>query len=140
MSAFGEVGLRSLRVAGAVPHPINFTEATYVGYMLGNKNVADGQWHHIVIQRGYTDNRTQIWVDGMLDKQLGVQSNDGRSTGYASVPGSDASQEVRPYIIGFNSADTNLSSDFETSGWNYYPGRFLEEREVSFKQLSIYSS
>jgi hypothetical protein len=137
VSAFGEVGLRSLRVAGSVPHPVNFTEETYVGYMLGNKNVADGQWHHIVIQRGYTDNRTQIWIDGALDKQLGVQSNDGRSTGYANIPGSDASQEVRPYIIGFNSADTNLSSDFETSGWNYYPGRFLEEREVSLNNLAF---
>jgi hypothetical protein len=137
VSAFGEVGIRSLRVAGSVPHPVNFTEETYVGYMLGNKNVADGQWHHIVIQRGYTDNRTQIWIDGALDKQLGVQSNDGRSNGYANIPGSDASQEVRPYIIGFNSADTNLSSDFETSGWNYYPGRFLEEREVTLNNLAF---
>jgi hypothetical protein len=137
VSAFGEVGIRSLRVAGSVPHPVNFTEETYVGYMLGNKNVADGQWHHIVIQRGYTDNRTQIWIDGALDKQLGVQSNDGRSSGYANIPGSDASQEVRPYIIGFNSADTNLSSDFETSAWNFYPGRFLEEREVTLNNLAF---
>lgn len=137
VSAFGEVGIRSLRVAGSVPHPINFTEETYVGYMLGNKNVADGQWHHIVIQRGYTDNRTQIWIDGVLDKQLGVQSNDGRSNGYANIPGSDASQEVRPYIIGFNSADANLSSDFETSAWNFYPGRFLEEREISLNSLAF---
>jgi hypothetical protein len=137
VSAFGEVGIRSLRVAGSVPHPVNFTEETYVGYMLGNKNVADGQWHHVVIQRGYTDNRTQIWIDGALDKQLGVQSNDGRSSGYANIPGSDASQEVRPYIIGFNSADTNLSSDFETSAWNFYPGRFLEEREISLNNLAF---
>jgi hypothetical protein len=137
VSAFGEVGLRSLRVAGSVPHPVNFTEETYVGYMLGNKNVADGQWHHVVIQRGYTDGRTQIWIDGALDKQLGVLSNDGRSSGYANIPGSDASQEVRPYIIGFNSADTNLSSDFETSGWNYYPGRFLEEREITLNSLAF---
>jgi hypothetical protein len=137
VSAFGEGGIRSLRVAGSVPHPINFTEETYVGYMLGNKNVADGQWHHIVIQRGYTDNRTQIWIDGVLDKQLGVQSNDGRSSGYANIPGSDASQEVRPYIIGFNSADANLSSDFETSAWNFYPGRFLEEREISLNSLAF---
>ena len=136
-SAFGEVGLRSLRVAGTVPHPINFTEDTYVGYMLGNKNIADGQWHHVVIQRGYTDGRTQIWIDGALDKQLGVASNDGKSSGYANVPGSDASQEVRPYIIGFNSSDTNLSSDFETSGWNYYPGRFLEEREINLNSLAF---
>lgn len=131
VSAFGETGLRSLRVAGTVPHPINFTDATYVGYMLGNKNIADGQWHHVIIQKGYTDGRTQIWIDGKLDKQLGVQSNDGRSTGYANIPGSDASQEVRPYIVGFNSADTNLSSDFQTSAWNYYPGRFLEERDIT---------
>ena len=137
VSAFGEVGIRSLKVAGTVPHPINFTEDTHVGYMLGNKNIADGQWHHVVIQRGYTDGRTQIWIDGVLDKQLGVASNDGKSSGYASVAGSDASQEVRPYIIGFNSSDTNLASDFQTSAWNYYPGRFLEEREINLNNLAF---
>ena len=136
-SAFGEVGLRSLRIAGTVPHPINFEDETSGGYMLGNKNIADGQWHHVVIQRGYTDNRTQIWIDGVLDKQVGVQSNDGKSSGYANIPGSDASQEVRPYIIGFNSSDTNLASDFQTSGWNFYPGRFLEEREISLNSLAF---
>jgi hypothetical protein len=131
VSAFGESGISSLRIAGTAPHPINFDDEVNSAYMLGNKRIDDGQWHHVIIQKGYTDGRTQIWIDGKLDKQLGVQSNDGRSSGYTTVPGSNGTSEVRPYIVGFNSADTNLYSDFQTSAWNFYPGRFLEERDVS---------
>lgn len=125
-------GLRNLFSLSA-PHPKNFINRAQ--YLLSKKDVADGQWHHIIIQYGYDDRRTQIWIDGKLDRQLGVQDADGRSN-LSLVPGSDGTNTVRPYTLGFNSNDPMLYSDFETSGWNFYPGRFLTSQQVLVNYLA----
>lgn len=33
----------------------------------GSRNVADGSWHHVALQRRASDGRLTIWVDGALD-------------------------------------------------------------------------
>lgn len=76
-----------------------------------SKNVADGQWHHILIQNGY-DNRTQIWIDGNLEIQR---------YGYFYP---------RPLAIGYNSDNANLSSDFLVSGFSSNAGQFILERDI----------
>lgn len=119
------------RAVGTItaPHPKKFTETSKVGYLLGRKRVDDGQWHHVVIQQGWNDGRTQIWIDGELDRQFGVQGElGGQSYSYVGLNGTN---RVRPYILGFNSNDPILRSDFQTSAWNFYPGRFIEERDLS---------
>jgi hypothetical protein len=129
--------------ADVIPHPANLDALSKaglgVGYMLGNKRVDDGQWHHIVIQYGFTDSRTQIWIDGKLDKQLGVVGELGGS-GYSSEPGSNGFNNIRPYILGFNNDNTNLSSDFETSAWNFYPGRFISSSDIGLNYLAYQKS
>lgn len=122
------VGLNDYRanIPATAPHPKNFVNRAQ--YLLGRKNVADGQWHHIIIQQGWTDGRTQIWVDGQLDRQIGVTAETGG--GYSKFPGSDGTNTIRPYIIGFNSNDDLLYSDFETSGWNFYPARFITQDKI----------
>jgi hypothetical protein len=117
-------------IPSTAPHPKNLTATNAFGYFQGRNNIADGNWHHVVIQYGWTDGRTQIWVDGVLDRQIGVLNELGGS-GYASFAGSNGTNEIRPYILGFNSNDPLLYSDFETSAWNFYPGRFLEQRDIN---------
>lgn len=119
----------------SAPHPKNFINRAQ--YLLSKTDIADGQWHHIIIQKGYGDEnlRTQIWIDGKLDRQLFTVDADGRSF-YSTTPGLDGTNNIRPYILGFNSNDPLLYSDFETSGWNFYPGRFI----TSQKTLINYSA
>jgi hypothetical protein len=122
------VGLNDYRsnIPATAPHPKNFVNRAQ--YLLGRKNVADGQWHHIIIQQGWDDGRTQIWVDGELDRQIGVTAETGG--GYSAFPGSDGTNTIRPYIIGFNTDDDLLYSDFETSGFNFYPARFITQDKI----------
>lgn len=117
-------------IPSTAPHPKNLSATNAFGYFQGRNNIADGEWHHVIIQRGWTDGRTQIWVDGNLDRQIGVLNELG-GTGYASFAGSNGTNEIRPYILGFNSNDPILYSDFTISAWNFYPGRFLEQRDIS---------
>ena len=127
-------GIRGLLPTSA-PHPKKFVDRAQ--YLLGRTNIADGQWHHVIIQQGWSDGRTQIWVDGQLDRQVGVLNELG-GTGYSSFPGSDGTNTIRPYIIGFNSDDRLLYSDFETSGWNFYPARFITEDKI-LENFAAYS-
>lgn len=124
-------GLRNLWSLSA-PHPKNFVNRAQ--YLLSKTNVADGNWHHVIIQYGYDDRRTQIWIDGKLDRQIGALSDSGAF--YSSIPGLDGTNTVRPYILGFNSNDPLLYSDFETSGWNFYPGRFLTSQQILINYLA----
>jgi hypothetical protein len=120
-------------VAGSTtaPHPKNFVNRAQ--YLLGRTNIADGQWHHVIIQQGFGSEalRTQIWVDGKLDRQLIVPG---------PIPGIDGTSQVRPYIMGFNSDDTLLSSDFETSAWNFYPNRFIDSRSIGLNYSAYVKS
>ena len=111
--------------ADVIPHPANIDALSKagldVGYMLSNRRVDDGQWHHVVIQYGWDDNRTQFWIDGKLDKQLIVPEG---------ATGSNGTSDIRPYVIGYNSNNPNLYSDFQTSVWSWIPQGFLRSGEV----------
>jgi len=102
-----------------VPHPKNVDALAKRGlntsYITSNKRIDDGQWHHVVFQRGWDDYRTQIWIDGELDRQF-------RNDNYATT--------IRPSIIGFNSTDPNFSSDFQTSVISWIPQGFLNYRDI----------
>jgi hypothetical protein len=88
-------------------------------YMIGRKNIADGQWHHIIVQYGFTDNRIQFWVDGQLDRQL-------------IEPGL---RNARLYVMGSNNAITIYQSDFETSAWSYDKQAFISEQDVDLNYI-----
>jgi len=113
------------------PHPKNFRNRAQ--YLLGRTNIADGNWHHVIIQQGYGDEnlRTQIWVDGELDRQLIKPT---------ALVGLDGTNTIRPYVLGFNSDDALLNSDFETSAWNFYPGRFIDSRTINLNYTAYQKS
>jgi len=121
--------------ADVFPHPKNIDALAKAGlntgYMVSNKRLDDGEWHHVVIQYGYEDNRTQYWIDGELDRQLigNIPS---------LVPGSNGDNGIRPFIIGFNSNDANLSSDFQTSVWSWTPNKFLSEQDITLNYERAY--
>ena len=55
-------------------HPLNYSaDVISTGFTIGTKDVADGNWHHIVLQYGADPTRFQIWVDGELDVQKYLQ-------------------------------------------------------------------
>jgi hypothetical protein len=122
MTSYGNIGSTN-----PVLHPTNLSEISAKGlnpgYMLGNKRIDDGQWHHIVIQYGY-EGRTQFWVDGDLDKQVTSPS--------VGVPGNDGTASLRPYIMGSNSSVSNFQSDFKTSVWSYDKEQF-----ISFDNIAL---
>ena len=128
MNTFNNIGRTN-----PIPHPINIDALTRdglnTGYMLGNQRIDDGQWHHVVIQYGYEDNRTQYWIDGNLDRQM---------IGFGTTPGSNGNNDIRPYVIGFNNNDSRLSSDFQTSVWSWTPNKFLSERDIKLNYESAY--
>lgn len=88
--------------------PNSFDLESFTGF----KDIADGEWHHIIIQNRNSDRRTQVFIDGELDIQR--YSYDA----YAI------------HQIGFNSADINAYSDFETSAVASNRGSFVLERET----------
>ena len=95
------------------PAPISHYKENVGNKMIGNKRIDDGQWHHIVIQFGWDDNRIQFWIDGDLDIQRirGIRL-DGLS------------------FLGFNSQTPTYASDFQTSAWSYDSHGFLRDHEV----------
>jgi hypothetical protein len=78
----------------------------------GFKNIADGEWHHIIIQNRNSDRRTQVFIDGELDIQR---------YGYDAYA---------IHQVGYNSSDVNSYSDFETSAVSINQGSFVLERET----------
>lgn len=104
-------------IGDRTPHPSNPDVGGATKAIVGNKNIADGQWHHIIVQQGYEDNRIQIWVDGQLDRQvIGVT--------YA-----------RPYTIGYNSSNANYRAEFDTSAWSYDKQEFLLSHDVALNYI-----
>lgn len=94
-----------------------FPNSTDLASFTGFKDIADGQWHHIIVQ--YRQNgedkyapRTQVFIDGELDIQR---------YGYTAYA---------IHQIGFNSPDVNAYSDFETSAISINQGSFVLERET----------
>lgn len=100
------------------PHPAN-PDMAGAPIMLGRKNIADGQWHHIIVQYGFSDDRIQFWCDGQLDRQV-------ISAGL---------RNARLYIMGSNNGISTYQSDFETSGWSYDKQAFISEQDVSLNYI-----
>lgn len=88
--------------------PNSFDSAAFTGF----KDIADGEWHHIIIQNRSSDRRTQIFIDGELDIQR---------YGYDAYA---------IHQVGYNSSDVNSYSDFETSAVASNQGSFVLERET----------
>lgn len=114
-----------LPITAAPPHPKNFEaiKAAAPDYadptvLYGRKTLADGQWHHLVVQYDPVERRTQFWIDGELD----IQMFDPNITGSA---------RMRPNIFGYNSFDTDLQSDFQTSLLSLSPYKFLSSRQIT---------
>ena len=84
----------------------------------GFKDIADGEWHHIIIQNRNSDRRTQVFIDGELDIQR---------YGYDAYA---------IHQVGFNSSDANAYSDFETSAISLNRGSFVLERETFLNYLA----
>jgi len=99
-------------------HPDNEKLAYSMVTANGNKSIADGAWHHIIIQYGF-DGRVQFWIDGELDIQFFADSNFGGGAG------------IRPYIIGSNHSNPRFQSDFETSAWSYDAAFFVDSENIT---------
>ena len=82
----------------------------------GFKNIADGQWHHIIIQN--KKGRNQFWIDGQLDIQR--YGND-------------------MYLIntvGYNSPELNSYSDFTISAFGLNLSALVEQSEINLNYLA----
>jgi hypothetical protein len=88
--------------------PNSLDLASFTGF----KDIADGEWHHIIIQNRDSDRRTQVFIDGELDIQR---------YGY---------EAYAIHQVGYNSTDVNSYSDFETSAVSLNQGSFVLERET----------
>jgi hypothetical protein len=131
-SSISGIGLKDGKLYGGTwdnlfttPFPETAAKGATGQTLYGSKNVADGEWHHIVIQFGYNDARVQYWVDGELDVQ--------------SIPGNlrgSLGPKVRPFIIGHGSSDLEYYSDFETSVWSYDAANFILQRELLLNYYS----
>jgi hypothetical protein len=114
----GKISLNSEKTL-RLGFPNSQDDAAFTGF----KDIADGEWHHIIIQhrqRG-TDQyapRTQVFIDGKLDVQR---------YGY---------QAYAIHQVGFNSSDVNAYSDFETSAISLNQGSFVLERETFLNYLA----
>jgi hypothetical protein len=90
---------------------------------IGNKNIADGEWHHIIIQNrqtgvDFTQPRIQFWIDGQLDIQR-----------YGN----------EMYVInriGYNSSELNSYSDFTISAFGLGLSAMVEENEINLNYLA----
>lgn len=99
-------------------HPLNSSlgldaSTSTTDWTVGNKNIADGQWHHIVIQYESPQSRFQIWIDGQLDIQRYL-------TGGFNMPTE----------LGYNSDTSAYSPDFLISGWSVKPNIIVDQTTV----------
>lgn len=102
-------------------HPDNIKLVSHPDFLItatGNKSIADGMWHHIIIQYGF-DGRVQFWIDGELDIQFFADSKFIRGAA------------IRPYIIGSNNSNPRFQSDFETSAWSYDAAFFVDSENIT---------
>jgi hypothetical protein len=90
---------------------------------IGNKNIADGEWHHIIIQNrqtgvDFTQPRIQFWIDGELDIQR---------------------YGFEMYVInrvGYNSPELNSYSDFTISAFGLNLSAMVEQSEINLNYLA----
>jgi len=82
----------------------------------GFKNIADGEWHHLIIQ--HKEGRNQFWIDGELDIQR-----------YGNTM----------YVIntvGYNSVEANSYSDFTISAFGLNLSALVEQSEINLNYLA----
>jgi hypothetical protein len=82
----------------------------------GFKNIADGEWHHLIIQ--IKEGRIQFWIDGQLDIQR-----------YGNTM----------YVInrvGYNSPELNSYSDFTISAFGLNLSALVEQSEINLNYLA----
>lgn len=120
MEAFNRLGDQSVLA------PKNFSKIAAEGrspriIQATKTNIADGQWHHVIVQQGF-DGRTQFWVNGVLELQT-------YESGYAVIN-----------VFGYNSADTTLSSDFYISAYGLNPQIFLPLTDVNLNYIAASNS
>jgi len=96
-----------------------YTSADAIAWT-GFKDIADGEWHHVILQYRDDDSRVQVWIDGELDIQRYG------STAYI------------PNQIGFNSNDVDAYSDFNISGIAINKESFVLERETYINYLAAF--
>ena len=71
----------------------------------GDTNVADDTWHHIAVQRRFSDGRLYIYVDGALDEDEDGPDgdvsypNDGYPESFCGPSSNQACLESDPYIV-----------------------------------------
>jgi hypothetical protein len=99
-------------------HPDNQKLAFAMNTAYGNKAIADGAWHHVIIQYGF-DGRVQFWIDGELDIQFFADSQYGKGA------------HIRPFIFGSNNTNSRWQSDFETSAWSYDAAFFVDSENIT---------
>lgn len=81
-----------MRPAGGMRLAFGASDAAGNGTVVcGTSNIADGQWHHVAVQRRLSDGRIWLFVDGRLEASAvgpagSLAYPDGRSTGW---PASD---------------------------------------------------
>ena len=82
----------------------------------GFKNIADGQWHHLIIQLKL--GRMQFWIDGQLDIQ-----KYGNEMYFINR-------------IGYNSPEANSYSDFTISAFGLGLSAMVEQSEINLNYLA----
>lgn len=102
-------------------HPDNaalVSKPSYLTTAYGNKAIADGAWHHVIVQYGF-DGRVQFWIDGQLDIQFFSDSQYGKGA------------HIRPFVLGSNNVNPRWQSDFETSAWSYDAAHFVDSDDIT---------
>jgi Carboxypeptidase regulatory-like domain/Laminin G domain/Stage II sporulation protein len=106
---FGDYGISLMN--GRLAFGVN--NGTSGATLCGSQNLADGNWHHVVVQRSQSDGNLQILVDGALDTQGSgpsgdVSYHDGRTTTYTRDP---------YLVIGAEKFDLDRSQYPSFHGW-----------------------
>ena len=111
----GKLFVNSTQVIGVAPmsHYKELADSAKEYAVIGNKSIADDQWHHIVVQYGFGDGRVQFWIDGKLDIQRFTDRLEGLN------------------FLGHNASVSTYASDFYTSVWSYDTNAFILEQDVS---------
>ena len=116
----GKLFVNSTQVIGVAPllHYKELADPNKQYAVIGNKSIADDQWHHIVVQYGFGDGRVQFWIDGKLDIQRFTDRLEGLN------------------FLGHNASISTYASDFYTSAWSYDANAFILEQDVSDHNLA----
>jgi hypothetical protein len=111
----GKLFVNTTQVIGPPPllHYKELADPNKQYAIIGNKSIADGEWHHIVVQYGFGDSRLQFWIDGKLDIQRFSDRIEGLN------------------FLGHNASISTYASDFYTSAWSYDTNAFILEQDVS---------